>query len=52
MKRKGHAVQFPPSVVGVIGKFYNHLLDDGHVNSELLGKVFESWPTLVDKVPS
>ena len=50
MKRKGHAVRFPPGVGGVMGKFYNHLLDEGHVDSKLLGKVLESCPTLVDKI--
>ena len=50
MKRRGHAVQFPPGVCGVIGEFYNMLLDDGHVDSKLLGKVFDSCPTLYDKV--
>ena len=50
MKRRGHAVQYPPGVGGVIGKFYNHLLDEGHVDSRLLGKVFDSCPTLNDKV--
>lgn len=50
MKRRGHAVQYPPGVGGVMGKFYNMLLDDGHVDSKLLGKVFDSYPTLFDKV--
>ena len=50
MKRRGHAVQYPPGVGGVIGKFYNMLLIDGHVDSMLLGKVFDSCPTLEDKV--
>ncbi len=50
MKRRGHAVQFPPGMCGVIGEFYNMLLDDGHVDSKLLGKVFDSYPTLFDKV--
>lgn len=50
MKRRGHAVQYPPGVGGVIGKFYNHLLGEGHVDSRLLGKVFDSCPTLEDKV--
>ena len=50
MKRRGHAVQFPPGVCRVIGEFYNMLLDDGHVDSKLLGKVFDSYPTLFDKV--
>ncbi len=50
MKRRGHAVQFPPGVCGVIGEFYNMLLDDGHVDSKLLGKVFDGCPTLHDKV--
>ena len=50
MKRRGHAVRFPPGIGGVMGKFYNHLLDEGHIDSKLLGKVLESCPTLVDKV--
>ena len=33
-----------------MGKFYNHLLDEGHVDSKLLGKVFDACPTLEDKV--
>ncbi len=33
-----------------MGKFYNMLLDDDHVDSKLLGKVFDSCPTLFDKV--
>ena len=50
MKRRGHAVQYPPDVGGVMGKFYNMLLDDGHVDLKLLGKVFDNCPALVDKV--
>lgn len=50
MKRRGHAVQYPPGVGGIIGKFYNMLLIDGHVDSKLLGKVFDNYPTLFDKV--
>ena len=49
MKKRGHAVRYPPGVGGVMGKFYNMLLDDGHVDSKLLGKVFDSCPTLYDK---
>jgi hypothetical protein len=33
-----------------MGKFYNHLLDDGHVDSKLLDRVFNGCPTLNDKV--
>lgn len=33
-----------------MGKFYNHLLDEGHVDSKLLGKVLGDCPTLADKV--
>jgi hypothetical protein len=33
-----------------MGKFYNQLLDNGHVDSKLLGKVLDSCPTLTDKV--
>ena len=50
MKRRGYAVQYPRGVGGIMGKFYNHLLDEGHVDSKLLGKVLESCPSLVDKV--
>ena len=50
MKKRGHAVQYPPGVGGVIGKFYNMLLIDGHVDSKLLGKVLGVRPTLHDKV--
>lgn len=50
MKNRGHAVRYPPGVGGIMGKFYNHLLDEGHVDSTLLGKVFDSCPTLEDKV--
>ncbi len=50
MKRRGHAVRFPPGVGGVMGKFYNHLLDEWHVDSRLLGKVLGACPTLVNKV--
>ena len=50
MKKRGHAVRYPPGVGGVMGKFYNMLLDDGHVDSKLLGKVFDGYPTLFDKV--
>jgi prepilin-type processing-associated H-X9-DG protein len=50
MKIRGHAVQYPPGVGGVIGKFYNMLLVDGHVDSKLLGKVLDACPTLYDKV--
>ena len=50
MKRRGHAVRYPLGVGGVMGKFYNHLLDEGHVDSKQLGKVLEACPTLVDKV--
>ena len=50
MKKRGHAVQYPPGVGGVIGKFYNMLLIDGHVDSKLLCKVLDACPTLYDKV--
>ena len=50
MKKRGHAVLYPPGVGGVIGKFYNMLLIDGHVDSKLLGKVLDACPTLYDKV--
>ena len=32
-----------------MGKFYSHLLDEGYVDSKLLGKVLDSCSTLVDK---
>jgi len=50
MKKRGHAVRYLPGVGGVIGKFYNGLLEDGHVDSKLLGKVLDDCPTLTDKV--
>lgn len=50
MKKRGHAVQYLPGVGGIIGKFYNHLLNEGHVDSKLLGKVIDACPTLEDKV--
>jgi len=50
MKKRGHAVQYPPGVGGVIGKFYNMLLIDGHVDSKLLGKILDACPTLEDKM--
>lgn len=50
MKKRGHAIQYPPGVGGVIGKFYNMLLIDGHVDSKLLGKVLDACPSLNDKV--
>ena len=50
MKKRGHAVRYPPGHGGVMGKFYNHLLDEGHVDSKLLGKVLDGCPTLTDKV--
>lgn len=50
MKKRGHAVQYPPGIGGVIGKFYNMLLIDGHVDSKLLGKVLDDCPGLYDKV--
>ena len=50
MKKRGHAVQYPPGIGGVIGEFYNGLLEDGHVDSKLLAKVLNDCPTLTDKV--
>ena len=50
MKKRGHAVRYPPGVGGVIGKFYNGLLEDGHVDSKLLCKVLDACPALYDKV--
>ncbi len=50
MKKRGHAVQYPPGAGGVIGRFYNMLLIDGHVDSKLLGKVLDACHTLYDKV--
>ena len=48
MKKRGHAVHYPPGG-NVIGEIYNMLLDDGHVDSRLLGKMLESCSTLEDK---
>jgi len=50
VKKRGHAVQYPPGAGGIIGKFYNGLLEDGHVDSKLLGKVLDDCPDLYDKV--
>ena len=50
MKKKGHAVRYPPFINSTMAKFYNHLLDEGHVDSKLLCKVLDSCPTLNDKV--
>ena len=33
-----------------MGKFYNHLLEEGHVDSKLLCKVLDGCPALEDKV--
>lgn len=49
MKRRGHAVRYPPGVGGVTGEYYNHLFDDGHVDSKLLNRVLTAHPTLCDK---
>ena len=43
------------AVIDLVGdstmaKFYNYLLEEGHVDSKSLGKVFDSCPTLFDKV--
>ena len=40
MKRKGHAVRYPPCDDSAMAKFYNYLLEEGHVDSKLLGNVF------------
>ena len=50
MKKRGHAVRYPPFDDSAMAKFYNHLLDDGYVDSKLLGKVLDACPTLFDKV--
>lgn len=50
MNKRGHAVQYPPFIDSTVAKFYNHLLEEGHVDSKLLGEVFDSCPTLFDKV--
>ena len=44
-----------PPLTGVVVGFvarphHGELLDDGHVDAKLLGKVFDSCPTLIDKV--
>lgn len=49
MKKRGHAIQYPPRG-NVIGDIYNMLLDDGYVDSKLLGKVLDTCPTLEDKM--
>ena len=50
MKKRGHAVRYPPFDDSAMAKFYNHLLEEGHVDSKLLGKVLDACPTLFDKV--
>lgn len=50
MKRKGRAAQYSPGVGGAMGDFYNQLLEGGHVDSNLLDKVYESYPTFIDKM--
>ena len=50
MKKRGHAAQYPPFIDSAMAKFYNYLLEEGHVDSKLLGKVLDSCPTLFDKV--
>ena len=49
MKRRGHAVQYPPCDNSLIAQVYNMLLDDKHVDSKLLGQVLDACPTLEDK---
>ena len=48
MKKRGHAVRYPPGG-NVIGEIYNMLIIDGHADSRLLGKVLDACPTLEDK---
>ena len=50
MRRRGHAVQYPPCDDSLIAQVYNMLLDDKHVDSNLLGRVLDACPTLEDKV--
>ena len=50
MKRRGHAVQYPPCDNSLIAQVYNMLLDDKHVDSKLLGRVLDACPTLEDKM--
>ena len=50
MKKSGHAVQYPPCDDSLVAQVYNMLLDDGHVDSKLLGKVLDACPTLEDKM--
>ena len=50
MKRKGHAVRYPPCDDSAMAKFYNYLLEEGHVDSKLPVKVLDACPTLFDKV--
>ena len=49
MKKRGHAVRYPPFDNSMLAQFYNHLLDENHVESKLLGTVFDACPTLFDK---
>ena len=49
-EKRGHAVRYPSCDDSSMARFYNKLLDDGHVDSKLLGKVLDSCPTLYDKM--
>jgi hypothetical protein len=50
MKIRGHAVRYPPLYNSLVAQVYGMLLDDGHVDSRLLGQVVDACPTLEDKV--
>lgn len=50
MKKRGHAVQYPPCDDSIVSQVYGMLLNDQHTDSKLLGKVLDGCPTLEDKV--
>ena len=50
MRKRGHAVRYPPCDDSLVAQVYGMLLDDQHVDSKLLGQVLNACPTLEDKV--
>ena len=50
MRKRGHAVRYPPGTGGITGEFYNHILDSGLVDSKLLAKVLDGCSTPTEKV--
>lgn len=50
MKKRGHAVRYPPFDDTIVAQVYGMLLDDKHVDSILLGKVLDACLTLEDKM--